>query len=64
MNILSKIKDFHIEDVNNLIQVLEETNDPELKMDIIGGILIILKINGINTNEFEPELIDLVKIDE
>lgn len=64
MNILTRIKDFHIEEVNNLIQVLEETNDPELKMDIIGGILIILKINGINTNEFEPELINLVKINE
>jgi hypothetical protein len=64
MNILSKIKDFHIEDVNKLINVLEDTMDPELKMDIIGGILIILKINGINTNEFESELIDLVKIDE
>jgi hypothetical protein len=63
MNILSKIKDFHIEDVNKLINVLEDTMDPELKMDIIGGILIILKINGINTNEFESELIDLVKID-
>lgn len=63
MNILSKIKDFHIEDVNKLIDVLEDTMDPELKMDIIGGILIILKINGINTNEFESELIDLVKID-
>ena len=64
MNILSKIKDFHIEDVNKLINVLEDTMDPELKMDLIGGILIILKINGINTNEFESELIDLVKIDE
>lgn len=64
MNILTRIKDFHIEEVNNLIQVLEETNNPELKMDIIGGILIILKINGINTNEFEPELINLVKINE
>jgi hypothetical protein len=63
MNILSKIKDFHIEDVNKLINVLEDTMDPELKMDIIGGVLIILKINGINTNEFESELIDLVKID-
>ena len=62
MNILSKIKDFHIEDVNKLINVLEDTMDPELKMDIIGGIIIILKINGIKTDEFETELIDLVKI--
>jgi hypothetical protein len=62
MNVLNKIKDFHIEDVNKLINALEGTNDPELKMDIIGGIIIILKINGIKTDEFETELINLVKI--
>jgi hypothetical protein len=62
MNVLNKIKDFHIEEINNLINALEGTNDPELKMDIIGGIIIILKINGIKTDEFETELIDLVKI--
>jgi hypothetical protein len=63
MNVLNKIKDFHIEEINNLINALEGTNDPELKMDIIGGIIIILKINGIKTDEFETELIDLVKIE-
>jgi hypothetical protein len=63
MNVLNKIKDFHIEDVNKLINVLEDTMDPELKMDIIGGIIIVLKINGIKTDEFETELIDLVKIE-
>jgi hypothetical protein len=62
MNVLNKLKDFHIEDISNLIKALEVTNDPELKMDIIGGIIIILKINGIKTDEFETELIDLVKI--
>lgn len=62
MNVLNKIKDFHIEEINNLINALEGTNDPELKMDIIGGIIIILKINGIKTDEFETELINLVKI--
>ncbi len=62
MNVLNKLKDFHIEDISNLINALEETNDPELKMDIIGGIIIILKINGIKTDEFETELINLVKI--
>lgn len=59
MDIITRLENYNIAEVNDLLDELFETDDLDIRMDIIDDILTELDINGIDYIDFEDEIKDL-----
>jgi hypothetical protein len=59
MDIIKKLEEFNIPEVNDLLDELFETDEIEVRMDIIDDILMELDLNKIDYEDFEDEIKDL-----
>ena len=59
MDIITRLENYNIAEVNDLLDELFETDDLDIRTDIIDDILTELDINGIDYIDFEDEIKDL-----